>query len=72
VEIGNEETEYTEASIFQKNGKQYFYRLYNLSQLRFEKKNSPSNGEVISAAAKGFEAKGISKDGKVLIEQRGE
>jgi hypothetical protein len=72
VEIGNDETEYLEATIFQKNGINYFYGIYHVSQLRLEKKGTPSTGEVMTAVAQGFTAKGISKDGKVIIEQRGE
>ncbi|MFM1652118.1 hypothetical protein ACI7RC_08445 [Brevibacillus sp. B_LB10_24] len=66
VDVGNEETGYIQANLFEADGIRYFYRVYSLDDLRWEHKGTPREGEAVSIGAKGFHAKGISKDGEVL------
>lgn len=72
VEIGNEETKYVKAKIFEEDGIRYFYKVYKLSDLQWEQKENSNERQAASIGAKGFLAKGISKDGKIIVIQRGE
>lgn len=74
VEVGNENNEYVDAHIVEKNGEQYFYYVYQTNWDRVdESKNSNATSEdnTTSVGVYGFMAKGITTDGQVLIQQGG-
>lgn len=72
VEVGNEETNYKTANLFEVDRIRYFYRIYNKSDLLWKQSGKPNEGENVSIGAKGFKARGISEDGRVIVKQRGE
>lgn len=72
VKIGNNKTGYINANIFENDGIRYFYRVYNQSNLEWERKINTTVEENISVGVIGFNAKGISKNGKVIVVHRGE
>lgn len=72
VEVGNEETNYKTANLFEVDRIRYFYRIYNKGDLLWKQSGKPKTTENESFVAKGLEARGISEEGKVIVKQRGE
>jgi len=70
VEVGNDETQYVDADIVEKKGKQYFYHIYHLNWEDIddnETSNTSSFSDTTSVGAYGMRVKGIAEDGQVLI-----
>lgn len=72
IEVGNEETFYSKANLFKEDGIRYFYKIYNISDLSWKQNGKLREGEERSIGTKGFEARGISKDGKIISKQKGQ
>ncbi|WP_047983488.1 hypothetical protein [Ornithinibacillus californiensis] len=62
VEVGNDDSGYFDAEIFEKNGTRFFYKIYTNNEKKFQE----NDGGLWS---RGFIARGITKDGEILLEQ---
>lgn len=71
VKVGNEEHQYIDADIVEKNGERYFYHVYNVKWGSIDESKGSNGSNLKNIGVYGLMAKGITKDGLELIHQGG-